>query len=110
MQESPGRGALTEAVFFILASLVEPTHGYGIMQQAKQLSGGRVDLGAGTLYGALGTLGEKGWIAPTGGEQDTRRKLYRITATGVEALRQELARLEELILIGKHIIGEMDKS
>jgi len=58
-----GNPALTEAVYYILLSLLEPRHGYGIMQNAEQLSGGRVRLAAGTLYGALNTLLEKGWIA-----------------------------------------------
>lgn len=47
---------LTEAVYYILLSLTEPLHGYGIMQKAEQLSSGRVRLAAGTLYGALNTL------------------------------------------------------
>ncbi len=50
--------ALTEAVFYILLSLDEPLHGYGIMQNAERLSNGRVRLAAGTLYGALDTLQE----------------------------------------------------
>ena len=62
MPESSERGALTEAVFYILLSLFAPMHGYGIMQNVKELSGGRVVLGPGTLYGALNTLLEKGWI------------------------------------------------
>ena len=41
--------ALTEAVFYILLSLDEPLHGYGIMQNAERLSNGRVRLAAGTL-------------------------------------------------------------
>ena len=45
--------ALTEAVYYILLALVEPMHGYGIMQQTAALSKGRVRLSAGTLYGAL---------------------------------------------------------
>ena len=47
--------ALTEAVFYILLSLNEPLHGYGIMQNAEKLSHGRVKLAAGTLYGAINT-------------------------------------------------------
>ena len=54
--------ALTEAVFYILLSLDAPLHGYGIMQNVERLSGGRVRLAAGTLYGALTTLTERGWI------------------------------------------------
>ena len=53
-------GALTEAVYYILLSLLEPRHGYGIMQNAESLSNGRVKLAAGTLYGALNTLLDKG--------------------------------------------------
>ena len=54
--------ALTEAVFYILLSLQKPLHGYGIIQNVEQLSGGRVKLAAGTLYGALNSLVDKGWI------------------------------------------------
>ena len=45
--------ALTEATYYILLSLVSPRHGYGIMQLTEELSGGRIHLAAGTLYGAL---------------------------------------------------------
>ncbi|MBQ5890707.1 MAG: PadR family transcriptional regulator, partial [Clostridia bacterium] len=48
--------ALTEAVYYILLSLMQPMHGYGIMQNVEQLSNGRVKLAAGTLYGAINTL------------------------------------------------------
>ena len=52
--------ALTEAFYYILLSLYQPLHGYGIMQKAEEFSGGRVRLAAGTLYGALNTLQDKG--------------------------------------------------
>lgn len=48
--------AITEAVYYILLSLMKPLHGYGIMQNVEQLSNGRVRLAAGTLYGAINTL------------------------------------------------------
>ena len=54
--------ALTESTYYILLSLYHPQHGYGIMQQTEQLSGGRVHLAAGTLYGALTSLCEKGCL------------------------------------------------
>ena len=65
---------LTESTYYILLSLVVPRHGYGIMQQAEQLSGGRVRLAPGTLYGALNALCEKGWILPLPVTGDSRRK------------------------------------
>lgn len=95
--------ALTEAVFYILLSLDEPLHGYGIMQKAEQLSSGRVRLAAGTLYGALNTLLEKGWIAA--GPQEGRQKRYQLTPQGREALLGELDRLRELVANGETLLG-----
>ena len=92
--------ALTEAVFYILLSLDAPLHGYGIMQNVESLSGGRVRLAAGTLYGALTTLTERDWIKAVG-EDEGRRKEYRITPEGRAAVRAELARLQELTANGE---------
>ncbi len=96
--------ALTEAVYYILLSLMQPLHGYGIMQNVEKLSGGRVRLAAGTLYGAITTLLEKGWISAMAGEKDSRKKEYIITELGKEMLRAELDRLRELINNGSKIL------
>ena len=95
--------ALTEAVYYILLSLLEPLHGYGIIQNVEQLSDGRVRLAAGTLYGAINTLLEKGWITALTGEADSRKKEYIITETGREMLLKELQRLTELLENGKRL-------
>lgn len=97
--------ALTEAVYYILLSLIEPLHGYGIMQNVEQLSGGRVRLAAGTLYGAISTLLEKGWIVAMPGEKDSRKKEYRITVSGRKILCGELVRLTELVENGINILN-----
>ena len=104
MPESSERGALTEAVFYILLSLYTPMHGYRIMQAVKELSNGRVSLGAGTLYGALNTLLEKQWIEQLPGVMDSRKKEYQITAAGRTIVVEEIARLEELVANGKRIV------
>ena len=70
------------------------------MQNVESLSGGRVRLAAGTLYGALATLTERGWIEAVG-EDEGRRKEYRITPEGRAAVRAELARLQELTANGE---------
>ena len=98
--------ALTESTYYILLSLYHPQHGYGIMQQTEQLSGGRVRLAAGTLYGALNSLCEKGWIRPLPTEQGSRKKEYQLTAEGLHVLKQELARLQQLVANGESILGE----
>lgn len=101
--------ALTEAVYYILLSLLEPMHGYGIMQNVEQLSSGRVRLAAGTLYGAINTLIEKGWIKALPESKDSRKKEYIITESGTTALNDEILRLQELLENGKRIIGGADK-
>ena len=105
MPESNERGALTEAVYFILLALYTPMHGYRIMQTVREQSHGRVDLGAGTLYGAINTLLEKKWIVPVEGVQDSRKKEYETTALGKSIVNAELLRLQELLETGKHVTG-----
>ena len=99
--------ALTEATYYILLSLVTPRHGYGIMQLTEELSGGRVHLAAGTLYGALKALCAKGWIIQLPAEDESRRKEYRLTEKGVHVLRSEVARLRELADNGEKILREV---
>lgn len=101
---------LTEAVYYILLALHTPMHGYGIMQFTKEISEGRVNIGPGTLYGAINTMLEKGWIQAIENEEDTRKKEYEITGEGKAAVGEEIKRLEELLLNGKAIWkGEGDE-
>ena len=98
--------ALTESTYYILLSLYRPQHGYGIMQQTEALSGGRVRLAAGTLYGALNTLCDKGWIIQLPVDNGSRRKEYRLTEKGFDVLAAEVTRLRELADNGERILGE----
>ena len=98
--------ALTEAVYYILLSLDQPMHGYGIMQNTEKLSGGRVRLAPGTLYGALNSLLEKGWIEALPGSNSRRKKEYQITSAGRKIVQTEIRRLEELLRNGKEITKE----
>ena len=96
--------ALTETTYYILLSLYKPLHGYGIMQRAQELSSGRVRLAAGTLYGALNAMVERGWISLLPGEG--RKKDYCLTPLGLEVLKKELERLRELVASGDMILKE----
>ncbi len=94
---------LTEGVYYILISLYEPRHGYGIIQLTEQITNGRVKLGAGTIYGAIKSLLDKGWIKPV--DDDGRKKEYIITSLGKEILENEILRLKELYENGIRITG-----
>lgn len=110
MPESKERGALTEAVLYILLTIYhQPLHGYGIMQSISELSGGRVNLGAGTLYGAINTLLEKGWIKSVGAEKNSRKKEYIITELGKSTVSHEKLRLTELMDNVQSVTGGGEK-
>ncbi|WP_036944590.1 PadR family transcriptional regulator [Pseudobacteroides cellulosolvens] len=96
---------LTEAVYYILLSLYKPMHGYGIMQNVMELSEGRVNLAAGTLYGAINTLLDKGFIKALSGDVNSRKKEYEITQIGKEIVKNEIERLRELVRNGERITG-----
>lgn len=99
---------LTETMFYILIALLKPLHGYGIMQKVERLSEGRIRLGPGTLYGALSNLVEAKMIKPHEGGQDPvgRRKIYSITGFGVEMIKFEVKRLEEMLDNAKMLLKE----
>ncbi|MFY9116922.1 MAG: PadR family transcriptional regulator [Bacteroidales bacterium] len=96
---------LTEAVFYTLLVLHEPLHGYGIMQETKALTNGRLSLSAGTLYGAISAMLEKGWIKALPVEEDSRRKEYVITTKGKEVVQAEWRRLKELVTNGEKLLN-----
>ena len=98
--------ALTETTYYILLSLYTPRHGYGIMQQAERLSNGRVRLAAGTLYGALNSMVDRGWIIQLPMVDESRRKEYRLTEKGLQVLQNEVTRLRELADNGEKILRE----
>lgn len=89
------QGPMTEAMYYILLALLRPGHGYGMMQRIRELSGGRLVMGPGTLYGVLSRMNKEGLIVLTG--EDGRRKNYAITEAGKNALLLEYRRLKRLV-------------
>ena len=100
--------ALTESTYYILLALYHPNHGYGIMQTAEKLSGGRVRLAAGTLYGALSSMSDKNWIRLLPIEDGSRKKEYQLTEEGQRVLKNEIERLRELVKNGDRVLEEKD--
>ena len=97
MGRSANSGDLTESVFYILLRLHRPAHGYALMKDIAEMTNNRVNLGAGSLYGALDTLQKKGWIKALEEHPQDRKIEYLITGTGKLFFENELARLEELL-------------
>jgi DNA-binding PadR family transcriptional regulator len=84
---------LTDQTFLILTALAQrPLHGYGIVKEVVSLSGGRMKLGAGTLYGALDRLCDEALIARDREEieRGRLRRFYKLTEGGIALLRAEV--------------------
>lgn len=94
---------MTPAVFHVLLALSEgEKHGWAIMHDAERLSDGAVRMGPGTLYGTLRRLLEGGLIEESGERpdpelDDERRRYYRLSSSGADALTVEAERLARLV-------------
>lgn len=104
---------LTESYFYILLCLYNgPNHGYGIMQQTKDMTMNAVTIGAGTMYGATSNMMKKGWITEhektdTG---ERGKRFYTLTDSGRIVLEGELDRLRNLIKNAELIISQKGTS
>ncbi len=93
---------LTEPMYYVLLSLVEERHGYGIMQYTANLTAGRVNIGAGTLYALLSRFEQEGLICST--RQEENRKYYQLTDFGRNTLEEEFDRLHRLAADGATVL------
>ncbi|MBP2099572.1 PadR family transcriptional regulator [Enterococcus rivorum] len=94
---------LTETTFYIMISLLEPLHGYAIMQKVEELSNGRVRIAAGTMYGATENLLKQKLIREVP-SNDKRRRVYVLTDAGKKVLALEVKRLKQLVVIADELL------
>lgn len=98
---------LTPAVFTILLALADgEKHGYAIMQEVREDTGGAIRLGPGTLYGSLDRLQQAGMVMesderPAAKDDDERRRYYRLTDFGRRVLQAEVVRLQQSVAIAR---------
>lgn len=101
---------LTPAVYHILLALApEPRHGYAITAEIAEATEGELTMGPGTLYGSLRRMEGWGLVEPaepptdagTGDGRGSKRRYYRLTPTGREALRSEARRLERAVALAR---------
>ena len=86
---------MTETSCYILLAIAKtPKHGYGIVQHVKHMTDNRITLGNGTMYGTLGKMEKDGLIHMI--FDDEKKKVYEITALGMEILLNEKQRISEL--------------
>ncbi|GGH78299.1 PadR family transcriptional regulator [Pullulanibacillus pueri] len=98
---------LTHTTYYILLALHVPAHGYGIMQHVQEMTEGEVELGPGTLYGALGKLTKQGLISKLDEEADSRRKYYVLSELGRAVVKEEFNRLNTLVQNSREIVENL---
>jgi len=99
-------GPMTEAMYYVLLALMNPNHGYQLMNSIKEVSKGRVNMGPGTLYGVLSRMLKDGLIVVI--DDDGRRKTYAITPEGKNDLLQEYTRLMSQVEDGEILKGVLE--
>ena len=99
---------LTETTFYTLLALVQPLHGYAVMQQVETLSEGTVKLGPGTLYGAFSSLEKEGLIVKV--KEEERRKSYTLTPKGSQVLAEQIHRYQIMVRSGLEVMGSQTES
>lgn len=85
---------MTETAFYILLSLSEPRHGYGVIKFVEELTAGRIKLGSGTVYGTLSKMQKDNIITVYADSQ--RKTIYEISPIGKELILKEIVRISKL--------------
>jgi len=96
---------LTEATYYIMLSLIEPLHGYAVMQNVEHISQGTVKVGPGTLYGVFTALEQAGLIVKV--KEEDRRKSYILTIKGKKVLLDQIKRMEIMTRKGLAVMNRL---
>ena len=94
---------LTDSTYYILLTMVEPIHGYAIMQQVQEISDGEVVIGPASLYTILKKLQTADLIELLEDEEE-RRKNYRLTDKGKSILKKDINRRIAMVEHGKKVL------
>lgn len=99
---------LTDSTYYILLTLVEPIHGYGIMQKVKEISKGEMIIGPASLYTILKKLQNVDFIELLEDDEE-RRKTYSLTIKGKEILKKDINRRISMVEQGKEVLKYLEE-
>lgn len=102
-------GELTDTIYYILLSLLEENHGYLIMQDVEELTGGKFTIGPGSLYTTIKKLLSAELIELITDQTDNK-KVYKITEKGLKMLKDEVRRKKEMVLQAESKFNEKGES
>ncbi|WP_428912159.1 PadR family transcriptional regulator [Niallia sp. Krafla_26] len=91
---------LTDSMFYIMAALTKPRHGYGIMNLIEETTNGAISIGPASMYTIIKKLLKQEWVY-LHDESDSRRKTYLLTKKGKEVLEEDLKIRKRMIQLAE---------
>ncbi|GIN58759.1 PadR family transcriptional regulator [Lederbergia ruris] len=99
---------LTDSMFYIMAALTKPRHGYAIMNLIEEATKGAITIGPASMYTIIKKLLKQGWIYLHDGS-DSRRKTYLLTEKGREVLSEDLQLRKRMIQLAETGLKEVEE-
>lgn len=96
---------LTDSMFYIMAALAKPRHGYGIMSLIEETTNGVVTIGPASMYTIIKKLLQNNWIYLYD-DSDSRRKVYTLTEQGRAILKEDLKIRKLMIQLAEQELEE----
>ena len=99
---------LTESMFYIMAALTKPRHGYAIMNLIEKTTKGAITIGPATMYTIIKKLLKQEWIY-LHDQSDSRRKTYLLTEKGKKVLEEDLKVRKRMIQLAESGLKEVEE-
>jgi len=99
---------LTDSMFYIMAALTKPRHGYAIMSLIEETTDGVITIGPASMYTIIKKLLTQEWIYLHDGS-DSRRKTYLLTENGRQVLEEDLKLRKQMIQLAETGLEEVEK-
>ena len=99
---------LTDSMFYIMAALTKPRHGYAIMNLIEETTKGAITIGPASMYTIIKKLLKQEWIYLHDGS-DSRRKTYLLTEKGREVLEEDVKLRKLMIQLAETGLKEVEE-
>ena len=99
---------LTDSMFYIMAALTKPRHGYAIMNLIEETTKGVITIGPASMYTIIKKLLNQEWIY-LHDQSDSRRKTYQLTEKGSKALAEDLKVRKQMIALAEAGLEEREE-
>lgn len=100
-------GELTDSIFIILLCMLQPVHGYKIMQRIQELTDGELQIGPATMYTTISKLCEVGWVEELA--SDGNRRQYVISEEGMAVLQKNFNFRKKIMALATELLTQYEE-